>query len=125
MKSIRTYCNLLGGLVSFSATLFRLSVTIFLALMFHTSLFSTFLFSFENFQRLVDNHFLVKVIIKGSFGLEYVNASDAVVSWLSVQTQHRGCEFDSSMRHNKNAEEGNGKPLHTFHLPRKNSDPCL
>ena len=39
---------------------------------------------------------------------------------------HRGCQFDSSMRHNKNAiaEEGKKVP-HEFHFPRKNSEPCL
>ena len=35
-------------------------------------------------------------------------------------SQHRGHEFDSFMRHNKNTigEEGNGKPSHEFHYPR-------
>ena len=42
-------------------------------------------------------------------------------------SQHRGCQFDSSMYHFQNAigEEGNGKPSHEFHFPRKNSEPFL
>ena len=49
--------------------------------------------------------------------------SGAVVCWLSVRTQHRCCQFDSSTCHNKNAigEEGNGKPPYEFHFPRKHS----
>ena len=38
-----------------------------------------------------------------------------------------GCEFKACMCYNKNAigEEGNGKPPHKIHFPRKNSEPCL
>ena len=41
-----------------------------------------------------------------------------------MQAQHRGWQFDSSMCHNINAigEEGNGRPLHEFHFPRKYSE---
>ena len=44
-----------------------------------------------------------------------------------ADSQHRGCEFGSSMCRNRYAigEEGNGKPPHEFHFPRKNSEPCL
>ena len=36
-------------------------------------------------------------------------------------SQHRGNQFDSSMCHFKNSigEEGNGKPTHKTHFPRK------
>ena len=41
--------------------------------------------------------------------------------------QYRGFQFDSSMRYNEIAigEEGNGRPPHQFHFPRKSSEPCL
>ena len=44
-----------------------------------------------------------------------------------VDSQHRGCQCDSSTCRLKNAigEEGNGKPPHEFHFLRKNSEPCL
>ena len=44
-----------------------------------------------------------------------------------ADSHHKGCQFDSSMCHNKIAigEEGNGKPPHEIHFPRENSDPCL
>ena len=44
-----------------------------------------------------------------------------------AESQQRGCHFDSSMRHNKNAigKDANGKPPHEFHFPRKNSEPRL
>ena len=37
-----------------------------------------------------------------------------------ADSQHRGCQYDSSLCHNKNAigEEGNGKPPHKIHFPR-------
>ena len=37
-----------------------------------------------------------------------------------------GCQFDSSMYHNKSTigEEGNSKPPHQTHFPRKTSEPC-
>ena len=44
-----------------------------------------------------------------------------------ADSQHTGCQFDSSMCHFQNVigEVGNGKPPHEFHFPRKNSGPCL
>ena len=44
-----------------------------------------------------------------------------------ADSQHRGCQFDSSLCRFKNAigEEGNGNPPHEFNFPRKNSEPCL
>ena len=44
-----------------------------------------------------------------------------------ADSQHRGCQFDSSMCHFLNAicEEGNGKPPREFHFPRRNSERCL
>ena len=38
-----------------------------------------------------------------------------------ADSQHRGCHFDSSMCHFKDAigEEGNGKPPHKNPLPKK------
>ena len=44
-----------------------------------------------------------------------------------ADSQHRGCQFDSSMCHNENiiGEEGNGKPSHEFHFPRKTQSPAM
>ena len=44
-----------------------------------------------------------------------------------ADSQHRDCQLDSSICHSKNTigEEGNRKPPHEFHFPRKNSEPCL
>ena len=44
-----------------------------------------------------------------------------------ADSQHRCFHFDSSMCHFQNAigEEGNGKPPHELHFPRKNTEPCL
>ena len=44
-----------------------------------------------------------------------------------ADSQHKGCQLDSYMCYSKNSigEEGNGKPPHTFHVPRKDSEPCL
>ena len=44
-----------------------------------------------------------------------------------VWTHNTGHEFESYTCHDKNAinEEGNGKPPHKFHFPRKNSEPRL
>ena len=38
-----------------------------------------------------------------------------------ADSQHRGCQFDFSMCHLEDAigEEGNGKPPHEFHYPKK------
>ena len=44
-----------------------------------------------------------------------------------VDSQHRGCQFDSFVCHFQNTigEEGNGRPSHEFYFPRKNSEPCF
>ena len=44
-----------------------------------------------------------------------------------ADSQHRGCQFDSSMCHNENiiGEEGNGKPSHEFHFTRKTQSPAM
>ena len=49
----------------------------------------------------------------------------AVVERLSMRTQHRGYQFDSSMYHFQNAvgEKGNRKPPHKIHFPVKTQSP--
>ena len=49
------------------------------------------------------------------FGMNRGSAMDK-----HVDSQHKGCQFDSSTCHNKQAigEEGNGKPPHEYHFPR-------
>ena len=45
-----------------------------------------------------------------------------------ADSQHKGSQFDSSTCPSKNAigEEGNGKPPHKFHFPRKKTQSlCL
>ena len=44
-----------------------------------------------------------------------------------AESQHRGCQLDSSMCHDKNTigAEGNEKLSHKIYFPGKHSEPCL
>ena len=65
-------------------------------------------------------------MIQRSLLFRAVNASDAAVQWLSVRTHNTGVMSSNPARvtiQNTIGEEGNGKPPHKIHFPRKNSEP--